>query len=366
MLFRSRRMRSTTASIVVGFVALGLVGCNDAAFQGVAPVDAGDTPGLSPEQAQRVLAKVGERAITLGDYAKALDRMDQFDRLRYTTKERRKELLDAMVDAELLAEEARRRGLDKDPEVEDAVRQILRDAMLAEARKDVPAPASIPDADVRAYFERNQDKFSEPERRRVAAIVMKDKADAEKVLKEAQKAKDAKAWGELWLKHSMNAPAKPTQPLDLSGDLGIVGPMDDSRGANPKVPDAVRAEAFKIASVGEVAPELIESEGRYFIVRLQGKTPPHKRTLQEADRTIRVMIIQEKMKEAEDALEAELRKKFPITIDEKALADVKTPSALDKPDVSGASTRGAPGEEGDEGDAGAPANQADAGAAKQR
>ena len=54
---------------------------------------------LSPEQATRTLAKVGDRVITLGDFAATLERMDQFDRLRYQTKERRKELLDEIIAA---------------------------------------------------------------------------------------------------------------------------------------------------------------------------------------------------------------------------------------------------------------------------
>ena len=47
------------------------------------------TGALSPEQAAQVLAKVGTSTITLGDYVAALEHMDQFDRLRYQSPERR-------------------------------------------------------------------------------------------------------------------------------------------------------------------------------------------------------------------------------------------------------------------------------------
>lgn len=310
-------------------------GCDDSAIGTGKAVsaDAGTAAGLSADQAQRVVAKIGERAITLGDFAKALERMDQFDRLRYQTKERRRELLQDMIDVELLAIEAKRRGLDKDPETEDAVRQILRDAVLAKAREGIPAPAELTNEEVRAYYDANPDKFTEPERRRVAAILVADKKDAEKVLKDAKKVKTAQEWGELWAKSSMNAPKQPPKnqgsPVDLAGDLGIVGPLDDARGANPKVPESVRQLVFKLSGVGAVADEIPEIDGKFFIVRMNGQTPPHKRTLAEAERSIRVLLVQQKMADREAELEKSLRARFHVEVDDKALADIKLPPVLE-------------------------------------
>src|SRR5512140_3180105 len=105
-----------------------LLGCNEAPLK-QAPPDAGPpVAGLTAEQAARTVAKVGDRTITLGDFARTLERMDQFDRLRYQSKDRRRELLEEMIDVELLAAEARRLGIDKEPDAQDAIRQILRDA----------------------------------------------------------------------------------------------------------------------------------------------------------------------------------------------------------------------------------------------
>lgn len=328
-------------------LALVLSGCDEAPLKPVV-VDGGPgVAGLSAEQATRVVAKVGDRTITLGDFAKMLERMDQFDRLKYQSKERRRELLDEMIDVQLLADEARRQGLDKDPETADALRVILRDAMLAEARSGLPSPAQISDQDVRAYFEAHPDKFAEPERRRVAAIVVADKKEAAKVLKAALAVKSPVEWGELFFKNSLTAPKTrgPVSPADLAGDLGIVGAPSDPRGGNPKVPDAVRAAVFKLKDVNEVGKDLVEVEGRQFIVRLNGMTPAHKRTLAEADRAIRVLLVQEKLAEKERLLEEELKKKFPVEIDEGALASVKVPVGVEKAEAP-AEDGGAPQHEG--------------------
>ncbi|MEJ7733656.1 MAG: peptidylprolyl isomerase [Polyangiaceae bacterium] len=317
-----------------------LGGCDDAPLA-TAP-DGGTVAGLTAEQASRTVAKVGDRVITLGDFARSLERMDQFDRLRYQTKERRREQLGDIVDVELLAAEARRRGLDKQPENEDAIRQILRDAMLARARADLPPPANIAADEVRAYWDTNQGLFREPERRRVSAIIMEDRAAAQKVLEAAQKIKSPEEWGALHNKHSINAnKQKSASPADLAGDLGIVGPPDDPKGANPRVPEVVRAAVFTVVTkVGDVGAALVESDGKFFILRLSGITAAHARSLQESDRSIRVAILQQRMLEKEKQLEADLRQKITVEIDERALASVKMPEGLDKTDTQSAASPG--------------------------
>jgi hypothetical protein len=174
----------------------------------------------------------------------------------------------------------------------------------------------------------------------VAVIVMSSKAEAEKVHKAALKIKNATEWGELFYKHSQTAPKTrgANSPLDLAGDLGVVGPLDDEKGGNPKVPEAVRGAVFRIANVGSVADELIQDGGKFYIVRMNGITAAHHRTLAEADRTIRIALMQEKMQKLERELEEELRKKFPVEIDERALAAVKLPPALEKMDVASAAS----------------------------
>ena len=318
-----------------------LAACNEPALKQAA-VDAGPgLAGLSPEQAARVVARVGDRNITLGEFARTLERMDQFDRLRYQSKDRRRELLEEMIDVQLLADEARRLGLDKDPEADDAIRMILRDALLAQSREGLPSPAALSDQEIRAYYEAHLDRFTEPERRRLGVIVLSDRKEAAKVLKEALKVKTPGEWGELFFKHSLNAPKTrgPTSPVELAGDLGIVGPMDDAKGANPRVPDAVRAAAYALKAPGDVGPELVEADGKLYVVRLNGMTAPHKRTLPEADRAIRVLLVQEKMADRERALEDELRRKFPVEIDDRALGAVKVPAGTE---TAAPSTESAP------------------------
>ncbi|WP_394834084.1 peptidyl-prolyl cis-trans isomerase [Pendulispora rubella] len=292
-------------------------------------VDAGDaaaTPrsatSLTPEEAAQVLVKVGKKSITLGDFAATLEQMDQFDRLRYQSPERRKELLEEMIRVELLADEATAKGYDKDPAAAGERRAILREALTAQARQSGPTPNEVPEPEVRAYFDAHRGDYKDPERRRVSVIALRDEASARALLDAAKRATAAE-WGELVRKKSIDPSAKANMPVDLAGDLGMVSPPGDPRGENARIPEEVRAALFAIGKVGEVHPKpVVVAGGKSYLVRLTQKADARERTYAEAERTIRIKLSQDKMRAKEDELLAALRTQYPVQIDEAALVNV--------------------------------------------
>lgn len=306
-------------------------GCDKKPPAGTTPSSAssaGAAPaGISPELAAKVLAKVGDHEITLGEYAATLQRMDPFERLRYQSADRRKQLLDELIDLELLAEEARRRGLTKQPETEERVRQMLRDELLAQVRASTPPPGDVSEADARRYYEEHRDDFREPERRRVAHIALGSEAEAKAVLEKAQSATPAE-WGKLVLEKSRDAKTKPSAslPPELAGDLGIVGPPGHPRGDNPNVPEPLRAAVFEVEKLGGVLPRPVSVGGAFHVVRMTGKTDARDRTFQDAERSIRVALTQERLRAREAELQEELKRKYPVTIDEAQLAKLPLPA----------------------------------------
>ena len=287
--------------------------------------DAGASPTklLTDKQAAQVLARVGATTVTLGDYTAALEHMDQFDRLRYQSVERRKELLDEMITVELLAQEATEKGYDKEPLAQQELRAILRDAMLAEARKGAPKPADVPESEVRAYFDAHRVDYKDPERRRVSVVVVTTEASATELLAAAKKDPSAASFGEIVRSKSIDPQARANVPVDLAGDLGIVSPPGDARGENPRVLPEVRAAAFAIADVGGIHDRVVASGGKFFVVRLTQKIAHHERAYEEAERTIRVKLAQDKLRAREDDLIAELKKTVKVEIDEAALATIE-------------------------------------------
>ncbi len=333
-----RVVRSAPA-LVLAWAACALSACKAPSPSTIASADGGATAAPVADDSAQVLARVGEHTITLGDFLAALEHMDQFDRLRYQAPERRKELLHEMIDVMLLADEARARGYDQDPETQEELRQILRDAVIRSARQAAPAPNDIAPEEVAAYYNAHKEDFHDPERRRISAVVLAHTAAASAVLEVTRKAAEkadaspsadgrADVWGDLVRTRSIDPQGATAMPPDLAGDLGFTSPPGDPRGVNPRIPEEVRAAAFEIARPGDVLPRVVEAKSpadgssRFYVIKLVAKVDGHDRSLADAERSIRVKLAEEKANASEAALLDDLRKQYPVRIDESALAEV--------------------------------------------
>jgi peptidyl-prolyl cis-trans isomerase C len=333
----SRRARFLRNPLLLTALLLGVYGCEGCSrSRGSDPgtADAGTPPaGLSPERAAQVLARVGQRSITLGDYAAALERMDPFERMRYQSQDRRQALLDEMINVELLAREAERRGLDRRPETIELVRQFQRDESLRRLRASLPHPEDLSTADVSGYYETHRADFFEPERRRAAHIVFTDESLARRVLAQAQ-GSSAERWRELVTAHAPGAADAPlagdkttARPgLQVPGDLGMLSrtPLDPEESA---VGEPLRQALFEIAEVGQVHPRVIAEASRFHVLRLVSRVEARQRMLAEVDALIRTRLVQERQAAAEAALIARLRRDTKVSIDESMLERLPEPPA---------------------------------------
>jgi len=312
--------------LVLGAVVLvpAVVGCSRSP-KGSAPspsataITSRPARGLSAEDAAQVLATVGDVKITLGDYASAIERMDRYERLRYQSADRRKVLLDEMINLELLAQEARRQKLDVSPEFQLRLDQALRDEVLLDLRASIPGPESIPLPEVRAYYEAHRAEYREPERRRVSAIVVSDESKAKSLLDQAKKA-DAAGFGELVRKHSQQRVVGESTPLELEGDLGIVSAKGEPQGKGPVLPDTVVTALFELTKVGDVYGKPVRAGQAFYILRMTGRTEARDRSFAEAERSIRVRLVDARTELSEKQLVERLKQEMPITIDDTALA----------------------------------------------
>lgn len=323
-------------------------GCSNGAPGSATSADAGVGGRLTPEQAHQVLARVGTRSITLGDFAAALERMDPFERMRYQTRDRRQALLDEMINVELLAREAERRGLDRRPETIALVRQFQRDELLARLRASLPRPADLPAAEVSRYYQEHREDFLEPEQRRGAAIVLDDLEAARRVAREAAGATPER-WQELVRTHSPeSAPpagdknaARP--PIDVPGDLGFVArepaataapastPGASASEGDGEVAPAIRDALFQIDADGGVFPEPVRVGGRYHVVRRVSAREARQRSLAEVDTLIRLRLLEQREAEAKRALLEQLRQQISVQVDEAALERVEPVAPASSP-----------------------------------
>ena len=123
----------TTWAVLVALIALVATGCGgDKQDEGKADTSAkaastdDELPaGLTAEQAAKVVAKVGQSMITVGDVTRQINRLSPYIRRRWAAPEKRKEFLDKLVRVELLSQEAERLGLRDDPEIQRTLKQVM-------------------------------------------------------------------------------------------------------------------------------------------------------------------------------------------------------------------------------------------------
>ena len=107
-------------------------------------------------------------------------------RARYTTPEKKKEFLDSLIRFEVLANEAEKRGYDKDPEVQRVMKQQMISKFLQKDFESKLKVEDVPDADVEKYYKEHPAEFNQKDEVRVSEIVVKDKPKADKALAEAR------------------------------------------------------------------------------------------------------------------------------------------------------------------------------------
>jgi peptidyl-prolyl cis-trans isomerase C len=279
-----------------------------------APASEAEWPknGLSEAQANEVLAKVGDRTITVGEFADRLASQSPYLRARFESPERRKEFLDNLVRFELLVYEAKRRGYADKPEILRARRNAMIQQLV---KKEVDEPlkeSEITDEEVKAVYDGNPEEFDRPAEVRASHIFVEDRALAAKILAEAKQT-DLAGFRKLAREQSEDQNTK-----NDGGDLQFF--RADAEGGPPA---AVRDAAFSLKKVGEVYPDLIEEGGGYHIVMLTGKRAALKRTYEQAKRAIRHKLTREKKDAAMAALTERLRKEIEVQVDYDALKSIE-------------------------------------------
>jgi len=297
---------------VIIVLAVSAASCSKKAEE--APVVEEEWPknGLTEAQANEVLAKVGDRTITVGDFADRLASQSPYLRARFESPERRKEFLDNLVRFELLVYEAKRLGYGDEPEIVRARRNAMIQQMV---KKEVDEPLEgleITDEEVQAVYDANPLEFDRPGQVRASDIFIEEPARANELLVRAKKT-DLAGFRKLAREESEDEKTKAN-----GGDLHFFEATGEG-----EPPAAIREAAFSLKTVGAVYPKLIENGNGFHIIMLTGKRPALKRTYEQAKRAIRHKLTRERKDAAMEALTKRLREEVEVQVDYAALESIK-------------------------------------------
>ncbi|MGE5186666.1 MAG: peptidyl-prolyl cis-trans isomerase, partial [Acidobacteriota bacterium] len=206
----------TALTVLIG-IALGYglsIGChkNDAESQ-AAPAKAAGGPAGPPQTAAELsapLAKIDDVTITLGEFQERINRQSPYIRARYTSLEQKKEFLDSLIRFEILAKETYRRGLDKDPEVVRTMKQVMIQKLMRDEFDTKVTADTVSDDEMKKYYDANVADYVKPEEVRASAIILKNKAQAQRVLIDAKgdAGKTNKGFRDLVMKFSSDEETK--------------------------------------------------------------------------------------------------------------------------------------------------------------
>lgn len=290
------------------------------------PPGAQTAPALSKSELSTPLATIDDITITVGDLEERLNRQSPYVRARYTSLEQKKEFLDNLIRFEVLAKEAFRRGLDKDAEVVRTMKQVMIQKLVSQEFDASITPDSISDAEMRAYYDANQDEYVKPEEVRASAIILGNRAQAERVLAEArgEAGKTNKGFRDLVEKYSSDEDSK------LRG-----GDLRYFTADATDVPAPVVKAAFALSQIGDISDVIDAGGGKFYVLKQTNRRKGSVRSFEDAKASIRNALFRDKRNAAQKAFIEKLRAQSKIQIDEASLAKVRI-----EPGTSGAGTGG--------------------------
>lgn len=318
----SRRRAHPIVVLCCVFLAVGACSRDDGA-----PNAEPAQESVSDAAPDEMVARVDGQPITATALRKEMvrrgaDFLDRFDEL-----EEKEEVLEDLIRLEIMAQAAAKSGYAEDPEIQSGLKRMMaekywRDQVVQRRVEE----SIISDEDVRAYYESQAERWTEPERRRAAVIVLRfppRALDADKevararlrgALKEARKQAGAidRTFGPLARAHSDDPGSR-----ERGGDIGWIPKGASIYRWDPRVVDTL----FKLEKVGDVSAP-VETETAIHLVKLVDRSGGTVRELSTVEAQIRSEIEAERGRTADDRQYRQLREEFEVAIDRVVLARV--------------------------------------------
>jgi peptidyl-prolyl cis-trans isomerase C len=279
-------------------------------------------PAQSAEELRAPLAKIDDVTITLGELQERINRQSPYIRARYTSLEQKKEFLDSLIRFEVLAKEAARRGLDKDPEVVRTMKQVMIQKLMRDELDLKITADTITDPEMKAYYDANLAEFVKPEEVRISAILIKNRAQADRVALEArgEPGKTNKGFRDLVNRYSQDEDSKLR-----GGDLRYFDAQTKD------VPAPVVKAAFALINIGDVSGVVDAGNGTWYVLKQTGRRRSMTKGLDDAKPTIRNKLFRDKRVAAQKDFVDNLKAAAKIEINDANLTKVRidTTAAVD-------------------------------------
>ena len=233
--------------------------------------------------------------ITKQDIAMVLqDPRIEFEKLPDTAK---KQVIEQIVNRKLIAKNALKTGIDKDPQYVEAISGIKEDLALQVWQKNEVDKLKFTEQDKKDFYEKNKEKFVMPEILEARHILVKTEAEAKAIINELDKsAKKEDKFAELAKTKSADATSK------NGGYLGKVP-------ADKLVPEFTAGAKALAKNTYSKTP--VKSEFGYHVIFLKDKSDAKALTYPEVEGKINQILIgnafSKRVKEVTDELKKDAK-----------------------------------------------------------
>ncbi len=254
------------------------------------------------------VAKIGKDTITEDDFIRELGRVPEWARSQFRGMEGKEKFLDELIKRDLIYQDAKRMRLDKDKEYLAKIREFEKMSLVSLIlKKEVEDKAKVSDAEVKAFFDQNKDKFTIGTKIRASHILVKTEKEANDILARINK-------GESFSKLA-RALSQDKSSAEKGGDLGYFG-----RGK--MVPEFERAAlALK---PGEVSKP-VKTRFGYHIIKLTDIKKGKLANFEQSKESIRRQLAAQKRKALFNSYIEKLKEKTEITKNKDILASIRLP-----------------------------------------
>lgn len=251
----------------------------------------------------KVVIKIGEGGITDKDIKEEFDMLPDQLKALVSTKEGRKQFIDSLVTREVIYNEAKSKGFDKNEKVlqdlEKLKKRLIIEAFLREVIK---FDENVDDKALKDFYKKHEKEFMSPERIHAKHILVKDKKLADEISDKLKK--DPGQFEKLAQEHSIDSSGK------NGGDLGFL-----EKGT--LVPE-FEAALDKMKKEGEISPVVKTNYGYHiikFVKREKGTIP----NFEEIKEEVKEMYLKENQRAVFDKVVSDLKSKYKIEIKEEDL-----------------------------------------------
>jgi peptidyl-prolyl cis-trans isomerase C len=247
----------------------------------------------------KVLARVDNEVITLGEFQAKLDRLPPY--YRNMAAQQKDKFLDELIDEKLFLKAAYQRGVDKNKEVRDLIEEARKKIIVTKfAEEEMKRGLKVADKEIENYYNVHKKEFVAATRYKASHILVATEEEAKRAMDRLRKGEDFAALA----KELSIDPSKSN-----GGDLGFFteGQM---------IPDFESA-CFKLEP-GQTS-DIVKTQFGYHIIKLTDKKPSQIRPLNEVSDQIKRKITDMRKSQNLQEIIKELRSKANIKINQELL-----------------------------------------------